>query len=93
MTFADETCPNCGAEIPERSIACPDCGSCDETGWKDESYDQSLGLVEEEFDYEEFIRNEFSKSPNQTFTKNKSLTYSIVTILITISLILILLLF
>jgi hypothetical protein len=27
-------CPNCGAEFDARRLACPECGSDAETGWK-----------------------------------------------------------
>jgi hypothetical protein len=29
------TCPNCGAEVPLKALACPTCGSDKETGWSD----------------------------------------------------------
>ena len=28
-------CPNCGEEFPAGRLACPECGSDAETGWKD----------------------------------------------------------
>ena len=37
-----ETCPNCGESFPAGRLACPECGSDAETGWKDQ----------EEIDYE-----------------------------------------
>jgi hypothetical protein len=54
-----ETCPNCGAEVPPRARACPQCGSCDATGWSEEASAAGLGLPEEEFDYEDYTRREF----------------------------------
>ena len=30
-------CPHCGALIPARSSACPECGSDNETGWRDDA--------------------------------------------------------
>ena len=54
-----ETCPNCGASVPRNAKACPECGSCDETGWSEEADYDALGLPEEEFDYQEFARREF----------------------------------
>lgn len=35
------TCPNCGAVVPNDAVACPECGSDDETGWSDDA--QYLG--------------------------------------------------
>jgi len=55
-----EVCPVCGAEVPPRALACPECGSDDETGWKDEAaiYD-GLDLPDTEFDYDECVKKEF----------------------------------
>lgn len=52
-------CPNCGAEIPDKATACPECGSCEETGWSDAAKADSLGLPEESFDYDDFVQREF----------------------------------
>lgn len=54
-----ETCPNCGAEIPRKAKACPECGSCEETGWSDEAQTGALGLPDDSFDYDKFVENEF----------------------------------
>ena len=66
---APETCPNCGADVPRNAKACPECGSDESTGWSDDAQVQSLGLPDEEFNYEEFTQREFGKpkkSPRQT---------------------------
>ena len=65
-----ETCPNCGADVPRRARACPECGSDESTGWSDSAHAQSLGLPDEEFNYDEFVEREFSqpkKSRRQLF--------------------------
>jgi len=54
-----EICPNCGAEVPPRSRACPECGADEETGWSETAQSQRLGLPDEEFDYEQFVKEEF----------------------------------
>jgi hypothetical protein len=54
-----ETCPNCGADVPARAKACPECGACEETGWSDEPDTPELGIPEESFDYNEFVKREF----------------------------------
>ena len=54
-----ETCPNCGTRIPARAKCCPECGADEETGWSDSAYASGLGLPDEEFDYDEFVRVEF----------------------------------
>ena len=43
-----EVCPVCGEDVPSRAHACPECGACHETGWRDgaEVYD-GLDLPDE----------------------------------------------
>jgi hypothetical protein len=59
MMETPETCPNCGAEVPEGSLSCPGCGSDHNTGWNTEStkYD-GVNLPEPDFDYEKCIKND-----------------------------------
>jgi zinc-ribbon domain len=52
-------CPNCGAEIPRNAKVCPECGSDEKSGWSESAYASSLGLPDEEFDYNEFVKEEF----------------------------------
>jgi hypothetical protein len=54
-----DVCPNCGAEVPPRSRACPECGADEHTGWSDEAQSSHLGLPEEKFDYHDFVAREF----------------------------------
>jgi hypothetical protein len=54
-----ETCPHCGAEVPRNAKACPECGSDEQTGWSDEAAAANLGLPDESFDYDRFVREEF----------------------------------
>jgi hypothetical protein len=54
-----DVCPNCGAEVPPKAKACPECGSDEQTGWSDEAPTGSLDLPEEEFDYDGFVKREF----------------------------------
>jgi len=54
-----EICPHCGAEVPRNARACPECGSDEKTGWSDNAQSQRLGLPDEEFDYDEFVKEEF----------------------------------
>jgi len=32
LTF---TCPICGADVPRRAKACPECGACEKSGWSE----------------------------------------------------------
>ena len=59
MASAPETCPNCGADVPRGAKACPECGSCEETGWSEEASSGGLDLPDEEFDYDDFTKREF----------------------------------
>lgn len=54
-----ETCPVCGADVPHKARACPECGADEKTGWSEEAYAQSLGLPDDNFDYDEFTKREF----------------------------------
>jgi hypothetical protein len=56
---APEICPNCGAEVPPKARACPECGADDETGWSERAQAQRLGVPDDEFDYDEFAKEEF----------------------------------
>jgi hypothetical protein len=53
------TCPNCGAVVPPKAKACPECGSCEETGWSEEASSSGLDLPDDEFNYDEFVKKEF----------------------------------
>ena len=60
-----DVCPHCGAVVPDEARACPECGSDEETGWSDRAQSQRLDLPDDEFNYDEFVKNEFgSKSPS-----------------------------
>lgn len=61
MNVPPETCPTCGAEVPRRSLACPECGADEKTGWSEAARAQQLGLPDEEFDHDEFVREEFGQ--------------------------------
>jgi hypothetical protein len=54
-----EICPQCGALVPPKAKACPECGSDEKTGWSDRATSQRLGLPDDEFDYDEFVKEEF----------------------------------
>jgi uncharacterized membrane protein YvbJ len=55
-----ETCPNCGVDVPRNAKACPECGADEKTGWSETANASRLGLPDENFDYDEFVKEEFS---------------------------------
>ena len=57
---APEACPVCGEEVPRGSLACPECGADYDSGWREDvgAYD-AAHLPDEDFNYDEFIREEF----------------------------------
>lgn len=61
-----DVCPNCGEEVPPKATACPGCGACEETGWSEGAAADGLGLPDEDFDYEDFVKREFEgKEPKR----------------------------
>jgi zinc-ribbon domain len=57
--MSPDTCPNCGADVPPKARACPECGACEQTGWSEDADVGDLGIPEEAFDYNEFVKREF----------------------------------
>ena len=54
-----ENCPNCGADVPSGARACPECGADEKTGWAEDAEVGNLGIPEESFDYNEYVKREF----------------------------------
>ena len=54
-----EVCPNCGATVPRKAKACPECGADETTGWSDAAHADNLGIPDGNFDYNEFVKDEF----------------------------------
>ena len=64
-----EICPVCGEIVPDGAKACPECGSCEETGWSDAGRADSLGIPSDDFDYDEYVKREFEgEKPKRKFT-------------------------
>ena len=61
--MAPELCPNCGAVVPRNAKSCPACGSDEETGWSDSAHADHLGIPDENFDYDQFVQEEFGPAP------------------------------
>jgi hypothetical protein len=62
--------------VPDDARACPECGSDEETGWSERAQAQRLDLPDDEFDYDEFVKEEFgSKSPSSPQIKPAGLSW------------------
>jgi hypothetical protein len=46
LTF---TCPVCGAGVPRKAKACPECGACEKSGWSEDQYLDGLNLPDEDW--------------------------------------------
>jgi hypothetical protein len=57
--MSPEVCPNCGAMVPPKAKACPGCGADETTGWSAAAYASHLGIPDENFDYDDFVQEEF----------------------------------
>ena len=55
-----EICPVCGEDVPRGALACPECGADHKSGWAQHAdvYD-AIDLPEQEFNYDEFVEEEF----------------------------------
>ena len=45
--------------MPRNAKACPECGADEKTGWSESAYTSGLGLPDEEFDHDKFVKQEF----------------------------------
>ena len=56
--MARSHCSHCGAAVPARSPACPECGSDDATGWaSDEELHEAAWAEDDEESYQDVIRS------------------------------------
>ena len=51
--------------MPRDAKACPKCGSDEKTGWSDEARASGLDLPDGEFNYDEFVKEEFGRGQNK----------------------------
>jgi zinc-ribbon domain len=67
---APEICPVCGEDVPPGALACPECGADHNSGWREgaDVYD-AVDLPDEDFKYDEFVREEFGSSFKPTPVK------------------------
>ncbi|MEO8439947.1 MAG: hypothetical protein ABI540_06965 [Spartobacteria bacterium] len=58
-------CPVCDEEVPRGAAACPACGADDRSGWRPEAAAEDAIDGAGDFDYEEFVRDEFGTGPKR----------------------------
>lgn len=58
-----KVCPVCGEDVPRGALACPECGADHKSGWREDTdtYD-AVDLPDEDFNYDEFVKQEFGSS-------------------------------
>jgi hypothetical protein len=56
-------CPVCDEDVPRDALACPECGADHNSGWREDAdtYD-AVDLPDEDFNYGEFVKQEFGSS-------------------------------
>lgn len=64
---APEHCANCGAAIPPKARACPECGADERTGWADQSIYDGLDLPDDEETQERDSRSRQHHQARQWF--------------------------
>lgn len=82
--MAPEICPNCNADVPRNAKTCPECGSCESTGWSEEAQVEGLDLPDESFDYEDYVQREFGQK--QGLPRGISPIWGVITIVLVLAL-------
>lgn len=58
-----DVCPVCDHEVPPGALACPECGADHNSGWREDAGTyEALDLPDEDFNYDQFVREEFGSS-------------------------------
>ena len=84
--MSPESCPNCGADVPRGARACPECGADEETGWSEKARYDDLGVPDDSFDYDEFVKREFEGGKGRNNSRRKlQIVWAVVAILLVLS--------
>lgn len=84
------TCPVCGEEVKEGAASCPGCGACEKTGLNGEGLENEftydgLGLPDDDFDYDAFVKNEFGEKAGRS---KKEVVFVVAVLLLVLALVL-----
>jgi hypothetical protein len=77
-------CPVCGETLLPKAKACPECGACEKSGWKNDFSADGLNLPDEEFDYDDFIEKEFGKKAVPPSIKKRWWIVAIILLILTL---------
>ena len=66
-------CPFCGEPVAETSLACPHCGSDNNTGWSDKTYLDNVDFGSDE-SYDEILEKEFGEG-----RKSQKISWKVIT--------------
>ena len=66
LTF---NCPVCGADVPRKAKACPECGACEKSGWSEDRFEDELSLPGSTFDYQDYAARELGGPVKKTLAQ------------------------
>lgn len=78
-----DECPQCGTDLPPNANVCPECGSDEQTGWSEAAQQDGLGIPDESFDYQDFVKREFK---DKSQVSGRSLFWWVVAVLLLVAL-------
>lgn len=61
--------------VPERARACPQCGADEQSGWSEDAEAQRLGLPDDKFDYNEFVKEEFGGGASKPRVRPRGISW------------------
>jgi len=77
LTFS---CPVCGADVPRKAKACPECGACEKSGWSEDQYLDGLNLPDA-----------FDETPRKTSGAGSQRLWQIVAVIVLLAFLLLML--
>ena len=82
-------CPHCGAALPPRALACPECGSDEHTGWSDSGIAGTAPYEAfDDDDYTDLLEREFGVKKKAPRKQIKTIVMGIIAALLALMLVL-----